>query len=528
MKDRGQEMIGNASPGGLPSSLERYQSIVYNAVEGIFQSTPDGRYLLVNPALAHLYGYESPEELIESVQDISRSVYVDPSVRQEFKRLMESKGEVRGLEYQVRRKDGSTLWISEHARAVHDDQGRVIYYEGFVEDITRRKRVEEQLRQSQKMEAAGHLAGGVAHDFNNILTAVFGYVELVQQRVTEDLSRRWIGEIDKNLRRAAALCRQLLVFSRKQVLQPKILNLNAVVQDMTKMLQRLIGEDINLVTALAEKAPYIKADPGQLEQVVLNLAVNARDAMRSGGTLTIETSHVHVDERSVARCPELAAGDYILLAVTDTGCGMTAAVKARLFEPFFTTKPVGKGTGLGLATCYGIVKQSGGHISVYTEEGRGTTFKIHLPAVPEEVEIVATPRIESAPARGNETILLAEDETSIRELVAATLRELGYSVIEASDGSQAMELAKRHGCKQIDLLLTDVVMPEMGGKELAYWLRSVSPQTRVIFTSGYTDRTVIRSEALNPGTRFLQKPFPLSALAAEVRKMLDMGGAANN
>ncbi len=523
MNDRGHQMIGSTTPGELPSSLERYESIVYNAVEGIFQSTPDGRYLLANPALAHMYGYESPAELIESVTDISQGVYVDPAVRLEFKQLMETKGEVRGLEYQVRRKDGTVLWISEHARAVHDDSGRVIYYEGFVEDITRRKRVEEQLRQSQKMEAAGHLAGGVAHDFNNILTAVFGYVELVQQRASDDLSRRWVNEIDKNIRRAAALCRQLLVFSRKQVLQPKILNLNAVVQDMSKMLQRLISEDIKLVTALTEQLPFIKADPGQLEQVILNLAVNARDAMRSGGTLTIETAQIRIDENSVARCPELCAGDYILLAVSDTGCGMTPSVKARLFEPFFTTKPVGKGTGLGLATCYGIVKQSGGHISVYTEEGRGTTFKIYLPAVPEEVEIVATPKLEAAPARGNETILLAEDETAIRELVATSLRELGYSVLEAADGSEAMDLAKRHGCKQIDLLLTDVVMPEMGGKELAYWLRSVSPQTRVIFTSGYTDRTVIRSDALNPGTRFLQKPFPLSTLAIEVRKMLDMG-----
>jgi len=503
------------------SSLERYESIVHNAVEGIFQSTPDGRYILANPALARLYGYDTPAELIESVTDITHGIYVDPSVRQEFQRLMEEQGEVRGLEYQVRRKDGSAIWISEHARAVCDGDGKVAYYEGFIEDITRRKRIEEQFRQSQKMEAVGRLAGGVAHDFNNILTAILGYSELLQRGATDDATRQRTDDIRKNTERAAALCRQLLAFSRKQVVTPKILNLNTVVHEMKLMLQRLIDEDIKLVTLTTEDLPFIKADPSQIEQVIMNLAVNARDAMRSGGTLTIETVRVIIDEKSVARSPELAAGDYVMLGISDTGCGMSTEVKARLFEPFFTTKPAGKGTGLGLATCYGIVKQSGGHIAVYSEEDCGTTFKVYLPAIIGEPEAVTPPRREIMPARGNETILLAEDEPAIRELAATCLRDLGYHVIEASDGSEAMRLAKRHGCKEIDLLLTDVVMPEMGGKELAYWLRAVSPNTRVLFTSGYTDRTVISSGTLNPGTRFLQKPFPPSTLANEVRITLD-------
>jgi len=503
------------------SSLEQYESIVHNAVEGIFQSTPDGRYILANPALARMYGYGSPAELIESVSDISQGVYVDPSVRHEFQRLMEEHGEVRGLEYQVRRKDGSVIWISEHARAVFDSNGKVAYYEGFIEDITRRKRVEEQFRQSQKMEAVGRLAGGVAHDFNNILTAILGYAELLQRDTHDEATRRRTDDIRKNTERAAALCRQLLAFSRKQVLAPRILSLNAVVHDMKQMLQRLINEDIKLITLTADDLPFIKADPGQIEQVILNLAVNARDAMRSGGTLTIETLRVSIDEKSVARSPELMAGDYVMLAVSDTGCGMSSETKVRLFEPFFTTKPAGKGTGLGLATCYGIVKQTGGHIAVYSEEDCGTTFKVYLPSIVGEPETVAPPRREVAPARGHETILLAEDEPAIRELAATSLRELGYQVIEASDGSEAMRLAKKHGCKQIDLLLTDIVMPEMGGKELAYWLRAVSPDTRVLFTSGYTDRTVISTGTLNPGTRFLQKPFPPSTLANEVRVTLD-------
>jgi two-component system cell cycle sensor histidine kinase/response regulator CckA len=514
-------MDTNSTTNESRSSLERYESIVHNAVEGIFQSTPDGRYILANPALARMYGYDSPAELIESVSDISRGVYVDPSVRQEFQRRMEEEGEVRGLEYQVRRKDGSVIWISEHARAVSDENGKVVYYEGFIEDITRRKRIEEQFRQSQKMEAVGRLAGGVAHDFNNILTAILGYAELLQRDTADAATHRRADDIRKNTERAAALCRQLLAFSRKQVVAPKILNLNAVVHDMKLMLQRLIDEDIKLITLTGDALPFIKADPGQLEQVIVNLAVNARDAMRSGGTLTIETIRVRIDEKSVARSPELTAGDYVMLAVSDTGCGMSSEVKARLFEPFFTTKPAGKGTGLGLATCYGIVKQSGGHIAVYSEEDCGTTFKVYLPAILGETESITTPHREIKPSRGHETILLAEDEPAIRELAATSLRELGYQVIEASDGSEAMRLAKKHGCKQIDLLLTDVVMPEMGGKELAYWLRAVSPDTRVLFTSGYTDRTVISTGALNPGTRFLQKPFPPSTLANEVRVTLD-------
>jgi two-component system, cell cycle sensor histidine kinase and response regulator CckA len=505
----------------LPSSLEQYESIVNNAVEGIFQSTPEGRYLLVNPALARMYGYNTPAELIESVDDISHSIYLDASVRIEFQRLMETNGQVRGLQYQVRRRDGHIIWISEHARAVRDATGKVMYYEGFIEDITERKRIEQQLHQSQKMEAVGRLAGGIAHDFNNILTAILGYSELLQLRATDDDTRQRADDIRKSTERAAALCRQLLTFSRSQILEPKTLDLNAVVLDMEKMLLRLISEDINLVASPGHSLPPIKADLGQIEQVILNLAVNARDAMRNGGTLTIETTTVHIDEKTVARNPELASGDYAMLAVSDTGCGIPSDVMARLFEPFFTTKPAGKGTGLGLATCYGIVKQAGGHITVYSEENRGTTFRVYLPAVREQCEAVESAKGNTSPTTGHETILLAEDEPAVRELSAMSLRELGYEVIEAADGSEAMRLAKTRGCRQIDLLVTDVVMPEMGGKELAYWLRTVSPKTRVLFTSGYTDRSIIRTGALNPGTRFLQKPYPLSALASEVRGTLD-------
>jgi len=505
----------------LPQSLELFHSIFQNAVEGIFQSTPDGRYLLVNPALARMYGYASPAEMITAVADISGTIYVDPKVRDEFKRLMARDGEVRGLEYQVQRKDGTTFWISEHARAVRDDTGRVLHYEGFVEDITARKHMEDQLRQAMKMEAVGQLAGGVAHDFNNILTAILGYAELLQRRAPNDSIRRHAEEIQKNTNRAADLCRQLLAFSRKQTLRPIVLNLNSVCADMEKMLGRLIGENIKLTTATAPDLNLIKANASQLEQVILNLAVNARDAMPGGGTLTIETANVTLAPHYCAKYPGLVSGNYVLLAVSDTGLGMPPEVKARIFEPFFTTKPVGKGTGLGLATCYGIVKQSGGHINVYSELGQGTVFKVYLPAVVAEEAAAPKPVAEQAPATGHETILLAEDETAIREITALALRESGYEVIEAADGREAMRLAQARGCRQIHLLLTDVVMPEMGGKELAYWLRTVAPETRVLFTSGYTDRSVISSGALNPGTRFLQKPYPLTTLVHQVRTMLD-------
>ena len=509
-----------ASTSPFPTSLERYQSIVENAVEGIFQSTPDGRYLLANPALARMYGYDSAAELVEGVSNISETIYAEPTVRSEFMRLMEMKGEVRGLEYQVRRKDGDRIWISEHARAVRSESGRLLYYEGFIEDITERKRIEEQFRQAKKMDAIGRLAGGVAHDFNNILTAIIGYSEVVRVTAGNPACVPHIDAIIEGSQRAAALCRQLLILSRRHTVLPRVLDLNLVVRDMEKLLQRLISENIQLVTRPAARPAVIRADPTQVEQVILNLVVNARDAMNSGGTLLIETAHVTLPNDAIPGTTTLAEGEYVQVAVSDTGVGMEPAVQAQLFEPFFTTKPEGKGTGLGLATCYSIVHQNHGQILVASEPGQGTTVRFFLPAV-EDAPERGRPTDPGVRPRGTEIVLLVEDDPSIRNLTKYNLEELGYHVLVAEHGVQALEIAKQFGCRRIDLLLTDVVLPHMGGKELAYWLRLVSPETRVLFISGYTDRSILSAGTLKEGTEFMQKPFGPTALARKVRAVLD-------
>jgi len=382
---------------------------------------------------------------------------------------------------------------------------------------------EEQLRQVQKIEAVGRLAAGVAHDFNNILTAIMGHSELLLRQLDADDPRRKNAEqIEKVAHLAAGLTRQLLIFSRKQVIEPRVLNLNAVILDIKKMLRRLIGEDIEFCTLLDPAAGHIKADPGQIEQVIMNLAVNARDAMPNGGKLTVTTANITPDKNHLKNFPDMDAGDYVMLAIADTGTGMSEEVKAHLFEPFFTTKPSGKGTGLGLATCFGIVKQNTGHINVHSELGSGTTFKIYFPQVQSALE---SPRVRITPtevAGGNETVLLVEDEPVVRELAVATLREKGYTVVEAVNGEEGLRLARQHDGK-IDLVLTDVVMPVMGGKEMADALRTSHPDTKVLFTSGYTEDALGHHGVLRPGILFLPKPYLTATLARKVREVLDEG-----
>lgn len=382
---------------------------------------------------------------------------------------------------------------------------------------------EEQLRQAQKIEAVGRLASGVAHDFNNILTVITGHSELLLRQLDADDPRRKNAEqIEKAAYRAAALTRQLLTFSRKQVIEPRVLKLNAIILNIEKMLRRLIGEDIEFCTVLDSAAGHIKADPGQIEQVIMNLAVNARDAMPNGGKLTVTTANTTLDKNQLKHFPDLCAGDYVMLTIADTGTGMSEEVKAHLFEPFFTTKPPGKGTGLGLATCFGIVKQSTGHINVHSELGRGTTFKIYFPQVQSALE---SPRVRIMPTEatgGNETVLLVEDEPVVRELAVATLREKGYTVVEAVNGEEGLRMARQHDGK-IDLVLTDVVMPVMGGKEMADALRTSHPDTKVLFTSGYTEDAMGHHGVLRPGILFLQKPYMTATLARKVREVLDEG-----
>jgi PAS domain S-box-containing protein len=412
------------------------------------------------------------------------------------------------IDHRIVRADGRERWVHEEADVLRDAQGRPSSMIGTVQDITDRRRLEEQLLQSQKMEAIGRLAGGVAHDFNNLLTAIIGYADLLARRVkgTPRLEHN-VAEILEAAERAAGLTRQLLAFSRKQVLQPRVLSLNAAVADIESMLRRVIGEDVQLVTALAEGLGRVRADPTQLEQVILNLAVNARDAMPDGGRLTLETANVEMD-----------GGRYVALAVTDSGVGMDAETRSRVFEPFFTTKEPGKGTGLGLAMVYGIVAQSGGSIRVHSEPGRGTTFKVFLPRVDDPP--TDPPRSERPAGGGVETLLVAEDEDGVRALICEVLRDLGYRVLEAPRPERAVELLAGDG-PPVHLLLTDVVMPGMDGRQLAQRLTALRPGLRVLYMSGYTGEAIARHGVLEHGTLLLQKPFTPEALARSVRQALD-------
>ncbi len=383
------------------------------------------------------------------------------------------------------------------------------------------ERSEEQLRQSQKMEAIGQLAGGVAHDFNNLLTAIVGHSELCLQRLTpEDPFHRHIEEIRKSGERAASLTRQLLAFSRKQILQPEIIDLNQIVVDMSKMLQRLIGEDIDLRMALAADLGKVKADPNQIEQVLLNLSINARDAMPRGGRLTIETRNVDLSEEFARDHVSVSPGEHIMLAVSDDGCGMDSETQAHVFEPFFTTKEVGKGTGLGLATVYGIVKQSEGTIWLYSEVGRGTTFKIYLPYAEGPVEEVDVEADKFELLQGTETVLLVEDEAIVRQMAAEILRDSGYHVLDAKNGPEALRLGRQHP-GVIHLMLTDVVMPQMSGRELAEQLTPLRRDMKVLYMSGYTDDAIVHHGVLDEGTAFIGKPFTPRNLTRKVRELLD-------
>ncbi len=397
---------------------------------------------------------------------------------------------------------------------------------GVLLDNYRRKEreavLEKELRQAQKVEAIGRLAGGVAHDFNNILTAILGYSDLLLMRIkADDPLRGSAEEIRKAAQRAAALTRQLLAFSRKQILEPKVVNLNDILNDLSKMLHRMIREDIELATRGALDLGRVKVDPGQIEQVIINLVVNARDAMPRGGKLTIETANVVLDEMCALRMGDVAAGKYVVVAVSDTGTGMTPEVQARLFEPFFTTKEEGKGTGLGLAMCYGIVKQSGGHISVYSEPGHGTVFKIYLPRIEEAATVDAKRDRSGDLPQGKETILLVEDEPGLRQLTKLVLQDLGYTILEAANGCEALHIAKERSDRGVDLVFTDVVMPQMGGKELADHIHTMRPETKVLFSSGYTEDAIVHHGVLNEGVAFLHKPYTPGVLAHKVREVLD-------
>jgi len=500
--------------------IEQVAAVSYIAEVGLH-----GEWRYVSPQVETIFGYTAEEWLARSDQWIR---FVPEEDHPIIKAAEDACVTARRFqaEYRITRKDGQIIWVSDTAVVVPGSDEHPLM-EGIIVDITERKALENQLQQARRMEAVGRLAGGIAHDFNNLLTIIKGYVELATNRnVRQPELRSDLQHIGDASERASTLVRQLLAFSRKQVLKPKVLDLNSIVLNLDKLLRRLLAEVIDMKTMVGKDVGAVRADPSQIEQVIMNLVVNARDAMPNGGRLLIETANVELDAAYAQDHATVRPGRYVMLAVTDTGIGMDADTVAHIFEPFYTTKGSGSGTGLGLSTVYGIVKQSGGYIWVYSEPGKGTTFKVYLPRVDDRLEISSTIEAPSAAARnGKETILLVEDEPGVRELTNMVLSGRGYSVLEALNPQDAERLAENHG-SEIHLLLTDVVMPGISGRELAKKLTARHPNLRVLYMSGYTYNVIAEDGTLEEGLSFLQKPFTPQILAQKVRETLDRPVAA--
>ena len=500
----------------LRESEERYRRIVETAEEGVWIIDEQDKTTFSNLKLSSMLGYPAEEIAGKTVFDLLDEID-RPFAREQIERFHQ--GMAAQFDARFRRKDGRHLFAIVSARPIFDKQGNYGGALAMLTDITGRKKLEQQLFQSQKMEAVGRLAGGIAHDFNNLLTAVLGYSELTLAQVTADNPFRGnLEQIRTAARKAADLTAQLLAFSRRQVLQPRVMNLNDVVSSINKILGRLIGEDVELVCRLEHGLKNVKVDPGQMEQVILNLALNARDAMPAGGRMTIQTANVHIDA-SQAASRSVDPGDYVMLAVTDSGSGMDEMTRSQIFEPFFTTKEFGKGSGLGLSTVDGIVSQSGGHIEVRSEPGQGSTFQIYLPATTEKSDESESAAEQLETMKGTGTILLVEDDEGVKSLAAQVLREHGYHVLVAGEATEAIgESEKFPG--EIDLLLTDVVMPRMSGPRLAQLLLSRYRRMKVLYMSGYTENAIVRNGVLESTVDYLQKPFTPDSLLEKVRETL--------
>ncbi len=499
------------------SRLEWLSLAVEQSPIAVVMTDLDGHIEYVNAAFTRTTGYQ-PDEVLGKTPRILKSGETSPTVYRDLWATIRA-GKVWHGDLVNRRKDGTLYEDAMWVFPVTDGKGQVVRLLALKEDVSKKRSLEAQLRQAQRMESIGRLAGGVAHDFNNILTAIFGYTELVSETFAPGSPQREdLEEIRKASQRASALTRQLLAFSRQQVLQPVVVETNELVENLEKMLRRIVGEDIKLRLALSKATGNVRVDPGQFDQVLMNLVVNARDAMPKGGSLVIETANAELDEQYAMEHQPVVPGPYVLIAVSDTGGGIPPEVRSRIFEPFFTTKEIGKGTGLGLSTVYGIIKQSGGYVWVYSEMGRGTTFKIYLPRVdaPADTSEFAVPPKE---LKGAETILLAEDDETLRSLTTGILRKLGYTVLAAATPDTARAIARDHH-GPIHLLLTDVVMPGSSGRDLARELAKSRPQTNVLFVSGYTGEAMIQHGLTEPGLNYLQKPYTPSVLAAKVREVL--------
>lgn len=503
----------------LREAEDRYRNIFENAIEGIFQVSPEGRIISANPAFARILGYESPEEIMTSMSNMDAQLFVSERRRNEYVQQMEVHGVVRDFEAQVYCKDRAVQWVTINSRRVDDDNGNLLFYEGIVEETTERKKLETQLRNAQKMESIGTLAGGVAHDFNNILTTIMGYCSLIMMKAGKgNPLLGYIDQIMEAANRATTLTHSLLSFSRKQVSEVKAIDVNETIKGVEKLLRRVIGEDIELKTSLSTEKLVVIVGEGQIGQLLMNVATNARDAMPDGGVLTISTEQVHLSGE-ITKKNNATEGLFAAIEVSDTGSGMDERTKDQIFDPFFTTKEVGKGTGLGLSVVYGIVKQNKGFIDVVSKPGKGTSIIAYLPLA--EPASDAEPLHEKAELQGgSETILVAEDNVQVREIVTTTLRDFGYQVIEAFDGQDAIE---RFGeCQgSVDLLLLDVIMPHKNGKEAYLEIKKRKPDIRTIFMSGYTGDILTRKGISREGIPMISKPIVIERLLAQIRNTLD-------
>lgn len=503
----------------LRRSEAGFRSMVEDAPYGIYRANIAGHLLQVNPALQRMLGYERREELLQ--KGLQKDIFRHAGEYQRLIEILSKTGEIKDMEVEWAKQDGSFITVHCSGRRVNDEDKVAVYFEVFAEDFTEKRVLERQLRMAQKMEAIGRLTGGIAHDFNNLLGVIIGYSRVLKRSLgTGSALTEHALEIEKAGERAASLTKQLLAFSRQQVLTPTILNLNNLASDMEKMLLRLLGEDIGVSLLLDPALGNVKVDQSQIEQVIMNLAVNSRDAMPMGGKLKIETANVELDAAYARSHPGAKPGNYVRLSVTDTGTGMDPSTLAHIFEPFFTTKERGKGTGLGLATVYGIVKQSNGYINVESTLGKGTSFQLYLPRDADRTAVEEKPCESTDHLRGTETILLAEDSDALRKLAKSYLETAGFRVISADCGEAAVELAKNFA-GSFDLLLTDVVMPGMNGRVLAEHLLARQPGMSVLYMSGYTDSFIAGHGVLEPGTHLLHKPFTEEVLLRKIRAVLD-------